>query len=218
MMNKIKNLSLMTIIAVAAWSCKPGKSGDKAGTTTIPADTTLATDSRSQVRNDTAHLETDESAFVQNAAIGGMMEVEMGNLTTQKSKDPKVLAFAKRMITDHSKANAELTTIAGGMGIHLPGALPTVEQGHLAAMRQMEAKEYDQNYMQMMVGDHAKTIDLFNGATRFKDAKLSAFAKKTLPVLMAHNKMAIGIDSLIQRKKPDNNGDDLPNVDKKRKN
>ena len=121
------------------------------------------------------------------------------------------------MITDHTKANRELSAIAQGMGMKLPGALPAAEQSHLAAMRQMEGNEYDQNYMDMMVNDHAKTIDLFNGATRFEDGKIKDFAVKTLPVLLQHNRMAIGIDSLIKVKKPDNRGDDLPNVDKKHK-
>jgi putative membrane protein len=68
------------------------------------------------------------------------------------------------------------------------------------------------------VQDHAKTIDLFNGAAKFKNDKLRSFAVKTLPVLQQHNQMAIGIDSVIRVKKPDSRGDDLPNVDKKHKN
>jgi putative membrane protein len=170
------------------------------------------------VKNDSSRLQPEETAFIQKAAVGGLMEVEMGNLTTQKTKSDKVMTFAKRMIKDHTAANNELQQIAQSLGLKLPGALPTEEQSHLAAMRQMEANEYDQNYMNMMVQDHAKTIDLFNGASDFKNEKLRSFALKTLPVLQEHNKMAIGIDSVIKVKKPDNRGDDLPNVDKKHKN
>jgi len=122
------------------------------------------------------------------------------------------------MIADHTKANQELQDIAGKLGLKVPQALPAAEQGHIAEMRQMQGNEYDQNYMQMMVNDHAKTIDLFNAASSFENAALRAFALKTLPVLQVHNKMAVAIDSVIKVKKPDNRGDDLPNIDKRHKN
>jgi len=213
-MTNFKNLAMMTGVFLSLQACT---SSDKqtSGTTTIPADTTLDTVSKSMVKD--TDPKTKETDFIEQAAVGGMMEVELGNLTTQKSKSPQIIKFAKQMITDHTKANRELSAIAQGMGMKLPGALPAAEQSHLAAMRQMEGNEYDQNYMDMMVNDHAKTIDLFNGATRFEDGKIKDFAVKTLPVLLQHNRMAIGIDSLIKVKKPDNRGDDLPNVDKKHK-
>jgi len=213
-MIKIKNLAMMTGVLLSLQACQSSDKQNQ-GTTTIPADTTLDTVSKSAVKD--ADPKLTETSFIEKAAVGGMMEVEMGNLTTQKSKSAEIIKFAKQMITDHTKANQELEALAKGMGLKLPGALPPAEQSHLAAMRQMQANEYDQNYMQMMVEDHAKTIDLFNGAARFEDGKIKDFAVKTLPVLQMHNKMAIEIDSLIKVKKPDNRGDDLPNVDKKHK-
>ncbi|MET1053917.1 MAG: DUF4142 domain-containing protein [Pedobacter sp.] len=216
-MTHIRNFALLGGIALSIVACSPSAE-KKDGTTTLSSDTAITTVSDDQVKNDSSSLQPAETAFIQKAAIGGVMEVEMGNLTTQKSKSPKVLAFAKRMITDHTAANKELQQIAESLGVKVPEALPSEEQKHLAAMRQSEANEYDQSYMDMMVQDHAKTVDLFNGATKFKNEKLRAFALKTLPVLQQHNQMAIGIDSVIMVKKPDNRGDDLPNVDKKHKN
>jgi len=219
-MNTMKTLALAAGIALSLAACHNSSKDDKAGgTTTIPADTMLTdTASKEQHKNTSGRLKPEEAAFIQQAAVGGMMEVELGNLTTQKTKSPKIKAFATQMVTDHTKANNELTAIAEGLGIKVPGSLPAKEQGNLAVMRQMMANEYDQNYMDMMVEDHAKTIDLFNGASKFENAKLRSFVIKTLPVLEMHNKMAIGIDSVIKVKKPDNRGDDLPNVDKKHKN
>jgi putative membrane protein len=217
-MTPLKNLALMGFVILSVAACNESRSDKTEGTTTLTADTSITTESKDQVKNDSSRLQPEETAFIQKAAVGGLMEVEMGNLTTQKTKSDKVMTFAKRMIKDHTAANNELQQIAQSLGLKLPGALPTEEQSHLAAMRQMEANEYDQNYMNMMVQDHAKTIDLFNGASDFKNEKLRSFALKTLPVLQEHNKMAIGIDSVIKVKKPDNRGDDLPNVDKKHKN
>lgn len=217
-MNNMKSLALIAGIALSLQACQQSTKDKDQGTTTIPADTTLNTTDKNQKKDNSVKLKPEETAFIEKAATGGLMEVELGNLTTQKSKSKPVLDFAKRMITDHNSANQELQTVAAVFGIKLPGSLPAAEQHNLAAMRQMQANEYDQNYMDMMVADHAKTIDLFNGATRFNNPELKAFALKTLPVLQAHQKMAVDIDSLIKVKKPDNRGDDLPNIDKKHKN
>ncbi len=208
----------MAGIAISLEACHSSSSKQQTGTTTVAGDTTI-TDSTSKVRarSATGRLKPEETAFIQQAAVGGMMEVELGNLTTQKTKNPKIKSFAQQMITDHTKANTELQSIAVDLGIKLPGALPAKEQSNLAAMRQMQNQEYDQNYMDMMVQDHAKTIDLFNAASKFKNPQLSAFATKTLSVLLMRNKMAIAIDSLT-KVKPAGKGDDLPNVDKNHKN
>lgn len=217
-MNNMKSLALIAGLALSLQACQQSSKDKDQGTTTIPGDTTLKNIDKDQKKNGSVKLKPEETAFIEKAATGGMMEVELGNLTTQKSKSKPIIDFAKRMVTDHNNANKELQTIATVFGIKLPGSLPAAEQNNLASMRQMQANEYDQNYMDMMVADHVKTIDLFNGAARFDNPELKAFALKTLPVIQAHQKMAIGIDSLIKVKKPDNRGDDLPNVDKKHKN
>lgn len=213
-----KFMALMIGSAFAFQACTQNSSDANTGTTTLAADSAVDTVSKDKLSDVDGKLKPEETAFIEKAAVGGMMEVELGNLTTQKTKSPKILAFAKRMIADHTKANLELQNIVTKMGLKLPSSLPAAEQSHLASMRQMQANEYDQNYMQMMVDDHAKTIDLFNSATSFENSSLKSFASKTLPVLKEHNQMAIGIDSVIRDKKPDNRGDDLPNVDKRHKN
>lgn len=217
-MHNMKNLALVAALALSLQACQQSAKDENKGTTTIVADTTLKKTANDQQKGKSGKLSSEETAFIEKAAIGGMMEVEMGNLTTQKSKSKTVLDFARRMVADHNKINAELAKIAAAQGIKLPGALPAAEQSHLAAMRQMQANEYDQNYMDMMVGDHSKTLDLFNAATRFENPELKTFAVNTRPVIQEHQKVAIGIDSVIKVKKPDNRGDDLPNVDKKHKN
>lgn len=216
-----KNTTILTAcLAVSLWACNRSDKTENTGTTTISADTALHTQSATGNQNNAVKLKPEEAAFIEKAAIGGLMEVESGNLTLQKTKKNQVKEFAERMIKDHTKANNELKTLAAGMGVKLPEALPSAEQSHLAAMKQMMDNEYDQNYMDMMVNDHSKTIDLFNGASRFDNAILSSFAKKTLPILQHHNKMAITVDSLLKvaNKNRGPKGDDLPNVDKHHKN
>ncbi|RAJ35579.1 DUF4142 domain-containing protein [Pedobacter cryoconitis] len=217
-MNYKKTIILSVCTAFVLQACNQSAKNEGQGTSTLSADTVLNTHTADEKQNHSSKLKPEEASFMEQAAIGGLMEVEAGNLTLQKTKLNQVKEFAKQMINDHTQANNELQTLASGMGIKLPGALPSAEQSHLDAMKQMMGNEYDQNYMDMMVNDHAKTIDLFNGASRFDHAELKSFALKILPVLQQHNRMAIGLDSLVKLKNTGPKGDDLPNVDKKHKN
>src|SRR4051794_378186 len=49
-----------------------------------------------------------DHAFVTKAAHGGMAEVKLGTLATEKAENADVKAFGQQMVTDHGKANDEL--------------------------------------------------------------------------------------------------------------
>jgi len=49
-----------------------------------------------------------DMAFAREAAIGGMAEVELGNLAKQKASSSDVKQFGDRMVTDHGKGGEEL--------------------------------------------------------------------------------------------------------------
>ncbi len=57
---------------------------------------------------------------MKKAAKGGMMEVAMGKVAEQNGQSEDVKSFGKRMVTDHSKANDELKSIASKKGRPTP--------------------------------------------------------------------------------------------------
>jgi len=65
-------------------------------------------------------LSVKDKTFMRKAAKGGMMEVAMGRLAAQNAQSDDVKSFGKRMVTDHSKANDELKSIAAKKGVKLP--------------------------------------------------------------------------------------------------
>src|SRR5262245_22805089 len=69
-------------------------------------------------------LSSQDRKFVMDAAVGGMMEVEMGRMAAQKASSADVKAFGQRMVTDHGKANDQLKQIASQKGVTLPTTLP----------------------------------------------------------------------------------------------
>lgn len=61
-----------------------------------------------------------DNDFVDNAAAGGIAEIETSRTALEKSQSADIKAFANQMITDHSKANDELAAIAKANDIEVP--------------------------------------------------------------------------------------------------
>ncbi|HEX8489487.1 MAG TPA: DUF4142 domain-containing protein, partial [Chthoniobacterales bacterium] len=87
---------------------------DAAKSDTAKADTTKKAD-----KSTPAPLNDKDKDFMQDAAKDGMMEVEMGKMGQKQAKNAEVKKFATRMVSDHSKANAELKALAKKKGVTL---------------------------------------------------------------------------------------------------
>jgi putative membrane protein len=132
-------------------------------------------------------LSREDSMFVMEAASGGMMEVEAGNMAQQKASRQSVKDFAAMMVRDHSQANTELKNFASGRNIMLTDSMMPKHRTHITAMQKMTGKAFDNHYMSMMVKDHKEDVSKFekmaNSAT---NPDLKNWAAKTLPVLKTH--------------------------------
>ncbi|MFN2578818.1 MAG: DUF4142 domain-containing protein, partial [Pyrinomonadaceae bacterium] len=88
----------------------------------------------------------DSSKFAANAAQGGMAEVELGRLATQRGGDASVREFGARMVADHSRANSELKSIATPKGIQLPADFSSEQKSEMDKLSKMSGAEFDQEY------------------------------------------------------------------------
>jgi len=132
----------------------------------------------------------DPAKFVTKAAEGGLTEVALAKAARATSQDPKIKQFAEQMLRDHGQANEELTRIAKSKGLAVPTSLDSEHQAILQKLSNKKGTEFDTAYSKQMQMDHEKTIALFRGAEQSSDPDLAAFAKKTLPTLTEHAKMA----------------------------
>jgi putative membrane protein len=129
--------------------------------------------------------------FVRAAALGGMAEVELGELARQKAQSEAVKDFARRMVEDHGKANDRLISLAKEDGIAVPDEL---DQEHKATRERLEAMsgaEFDRAYLQGQVVDHQKTAQLLEYEIGSgQDADLKSFAAEILPIVLQHLRAA----------------------------
>jgi putative membrane protein len=133
----------------------------------------------------------DSTKFAANAAQGGMAEVELGRMATQRAGDSSVREFGARMVADHSRANSELKTIAGQKGIQLPAELSSEQKSEMDKLSKMSGAEFDKEYMSAMLKDHQTDVKDFETQSKEgNDPEIKAFAGKTLPTLQQHLQMA----------------------------
>ena len=138
-----------------------------------------------------ANMSSQDRDFLTEAAMGGLMEVELGHVAAQKGTSDAVKQFGQRMVDDHSKANAELQTLASSKGITLPTALDEKHQKDVTKLSSMSGAEFDRAYSKMMLSDHTKDVAAFEKqSTKGGDPDLKAFASKTLPTLQEHLQLA----------------------------
>ena len=130
-------------------------------------------------------------SFATKAARGGLAEVQLGQLASEKATDPDVKSFAQRMVTDHTRANDELQQLASAKGWSLPSALDARSRGTMAKLQRSTGAAFDRAYMNAMVADHNADVAQFRAYSKSgADAELKSWAGTTLPTLEEHQKMA----------------------------
>jgi putative membrane protein len=131
--------------------------------------------------NDADHL------FIKEASFGGMAEVEAGKLAQQRGQRPAVKEFARKMVTDHTKANDGLRPLQRAVSSAAPKELDMDHQVMRTQLSTLKGDAFDQGYLRAQVMDHQKTAQLLEweiGSGQSDQVK--AYAKATLPIVLDH--------------------------------
>ena len=150
--------------------------------------------------------------FIQEAADGGLAEVELGQLAADKASSPEVKQFGERMVKDHSKANDELKEIAAKKGVTLPSSPSKKNEATKERLSKLSGDAFDRAYMSDMVKDHKKDIAEFQReSTSGHDPDVKQFASETLPTLKEHLKQAESVSpKLTSANKAESNSNSRP--------
>jgi putative membrane protein len=184
----MKNRVLAIATVCACMAAPAAFAQGTAGAGTTGTSTAAKQGSTAKASGATAAADT---AFAKEAAIGGMAEVELGNLAKTKASSSDVKQFGDRMVNDHGKANDELKQWAQQKNVTLPTTLDAKHQATRDRLSKLSGDAFDKAYMHDMLMDHQKDVAAFKReSTSGKDADLKAWAGKTLPTLQDHLKMA----------------------------
>lgn len=139
--------------------------------------------------------------FIEKAAVGGMAEVQMGQLAAQKGQNQAVRDFGNAMVNDHTAGNQRLMNLANTLGVTPPADLDFMHRHMSKKLNKASEKDFDEKYIASQIKDHKKMIDLFEEESRDgKSSELKQFATELLPKLRNHLQMAEQIEAQIKPK------------------
>ncbi len=138
----------------------------------------------------------DPKEFVNEAAQGGMSEVQLGSLAIEHAGSDAVRHFGQMMVSDHSLANSELKALAKRKNMDLPAEVSSSQKSISDKLAKLNGAEFDKEYVDTMVKDHEDDVKEFQSqADKSKDEDVKAYAAKTLPTLQKHLQLIRDIKS-----------------------
>jgi putative membrane protein len=151
---------------VAPGVIRPGSTADEAGMTQRPTGI--------------------DAEFVDKAGMIGKVEQQASQLALDRSSNPAVKAFARRMVDDHGRIAGELRQLGAAKGVPVQSRM--LVDPAVTALRTREGHAFDAAYV-ALAGPraHEAAIRLYDAEARNgRDPQLRAFAANALPMLNAH--------------------------------
>jgi putative membrane protein len=133
----------------------------------------------------------DDKKFLAMAAQSDQNEIALSKVAEEKSTNPDVKAFAEKMVTEHTKMTASMKPFATSWGLTPPAGPDADHQKDLDKLNNLSGKDFDKEYMDIMVSDHSKALSAFTKEAKdTKDAKFQAAVIEGKTAVAAHKNMA----------------------------
>lgn len=157
-------------------------------------------DDPKKAKNYNQETTVDQGAlsFINNAMDGGRTEVKLSMVAQRISKNPRVLSFAKMMVSDHLKAIEELKTLRKRELVNPDNEISASHQKMIDSIAKFSGSEFDKAYMHQMVIDHEKALDLFKEGSTDRANAVQSYAQKILPTIQMHLDSAKAIDGTLK--------------------
>jgi putative membrane protein len=133
----------------------------------------------------------DDKKFLAMAAQSDQNEIALSKAAEDKATNPAVKAFAHKMVTEHTQMTESMKPFADQWGLTAPMGPDDDHQKELDKLNGLSGHDFDKEYIDQMVTDHAKALDAFTKEAKdTKDAKFRAAVIKGKTAVAAHKNMA----------------------------
>lgn len=189
-------------LAAQAAGTQTPSSGASTKASSAMAPEKTGTMNQEKMAQEKSALSSRDKKFIDKAAQGGIAEVELGKLASEKAESSQVKQFGERMVKDHGAANDKLKQIASEKGITPPSEMDSSTRREYDKLSKLSGAQFDREYMTHMVSDHEKDIKEFKSEGKSaKDLDVKSFAQNTLPTLEEHLKLAKSAESAARNEK-----------------
>ncbi|HEY8003509.1 MAG TPA: DUF4142 domain-containing protein [Phenylobacterium sp.] len=129
----------------------------------------------------------DTGAFVSNASQSDMYEIQAAKIAETRSKNADIKAFAKMMVTDHTKSSEMMKPLILAAGQKPADKLDQRRQGFIDNLKSASDADFDKTYADQQVAAHEEALSLLQGyAKDGSDAGLKGGAAKIVPTVQTH--------------------------------
>jgi putative membrane protein len=129
--------------------------------------------------------------WLTSSISGDRFEVEGGRMAQQLGVAPEVKALGARLEKDHLKSLHEAVRLAHHLGLSVPRKPAPSQEWELDSLRYFAGADFDKLYADLEVKDHRQDIrESRDEASDGTDPRVRALARKDLPVLREHLRLA----------------------------
>ncbi|WP_375498733.1 DUF4142 domain-containing protein [uncultured Nostoc sp.] len=202
---KILSTGLVAIALSLATGCTPTNQQSQNTSEAPPAQSVQTTESPSPTTSSTTlpttsptaspatpgqnTLSSSDRQFMTEAAQGGLAEVQLGKVASQRGASDAVKQYGQRMVQDHTQVNDQLKQLATQKGVTLPTTLDSKNKQVEQRLSKLSDTKFDRQYINHMLQDHEKDVSAFQTeAQQGQDPDVKAFAAQVLPTLQEHLK------------------------------
>ncbi len=102
-----------------------------------------------------------DKIFVKKAMQGSLAQVQLGQLTLEKSNNDQVKQFARKMIDGHTKLNEQMKPVAQQLSVEIPTEVSKKDKALIGKMEALSGAAYDQAYIKDIVREHKRDLSEF---------------------------------------------------------
>ncbi len=151
-----------------------------------------------------AFAQIDDAQIAAIVVTANQVDIEAGKLAAAMSTNSSVVAFAQRMVTDHTGVNEAATALVTRLKV-TPKENPTsaslqqAGDANLARLRNLRGAAFDREYVAHEVAYHQQVIDAIEGTLipGASNAELKALLVKVRPAFDAHLEHARQLQSSL---------------------
>ncbi len=131
------------------------------------------------------------SAYVPNAAMGDMYEIQAADIALERSQNAQVKELATMIKTDHTAASNAMKAMLPQAAPDLtpPTELDERRQGMIDNLRSASAENFDRTWVDQQIAAHNEALTLHRGFSN-EDSPLAAHARSVVPKIEAHLRQA----------------------------
>lgn len=130
------------------------------------------------------------AGFLRTAIMGDRSEIALGALAARRGYSPATREFGRTLRADHLHARSQAIALARRDHVAVPNSMMPEARTESARLHRLHGRAFDREFARYMINDHRKDIRDFEEQARTGREGTAALARRTLPTLRKHLRMA----------------------------